>query len=223
MTGGWFARADRRVAPGDVEIARGLDASTLYEANGQEGALDPAIRAMAPGLNVCGNAFTVRCQPGDNLTLHAAAAYAEPGDVIVADVGDFADAGHWGEVLTAAAQARGIAGLVINGGVRDIAALAPRRFPVFARAVSMKAATKQIRGLINHPLTCGGVRIQPGDLIVGDDDGVVAVAHDRVRDALDRARNREMTESGIMNQLENGELTLDILKLRPHLTNERGD
>ncbi len=217
MTGGWFAGQDRRVAPGDVERARAFDAATLYEANDQQGALDPAIRQMAPGLNVCGNAFTVRCQSGDNLTLHAAVAYASPGDVIVADVGDFADAGHWGEILTVAAMARGIGGLVINGGVRDIAALGPRGFPVFARAVSMKATTKRIRGLLNHPLAFGGARIRPGDLIVGDADGVVAIAHDCVDDVLARARERETTESGIMKQLENGELTLDLLQLRPLL------
>jgi len=217
MTDGWFARPDRRIDAGDVERARAFDAATLYEANDQQGALDPAIRPMAPGLKVCGNAFTVRCQPGDNLTLHAAVAYASPGDVIVADVGDFADAGHWGEILTVAAVARGIGGLVINGGVRDIAALKPRGFPVFARAVSMKATTKMIRGLLNHPIAFGGTCIHPGDLIVGDADGVVAIAHDRVGDVLARARERETTESGIMKQLENGEVTLDLLELRPLL------
>ncbi len=217
MTEGWYARSDRRVAAGDIEHARDFDAATLYEANDQQGALDPAIRPMAPGLKMCGNAFTVRCQAGDNLTLHAAVAYARPGDVIVADVGDFADAGHWGEILTVAAMARGIGGLVINGGVRDIAALGPRGFPVFARAVSMKATTKKIRGLLNHPLAFGGARIRPGDLIVGDADGVVAIAHDCVDDVLARAKERETTESGIMKQLENGELTLDLLQLRPLL------
>lgn len=223
MTGGWYIRPDRRVAAGDIERARDFDAATLYEANGQQGALDPAIRPMAPGLNLCGNAFTVRCQAGDNLTLHAAVAYANPGDVIVADVGEFADAGHWGEILTAAAMARGIGGLVINGGVRDIAVFAPRGFPVFARAVSMKATTKQTRGLLNHPLALGGVPIHPGDLIAGDTDGVVAIAHDRVGNVLARARDREATESGIMKQLENGELTLDLLELRPLLAIEGSD
>lgn len=223
MIDGWFAKPDRRIAPADIERAWDFDAATLYEANDQQGALDPVIRQMAPGLKVCGNAFTVRCQAGDNLTLHAAVAYAMPGDVIVADVGEFADAGHWGEILTVAALARGITGLVINGGVRDLAALGPRDFPVFARAVSMKSTTKKMRGLLNHPLACGGVRIHPGDLIVGDVDGVVAIAHDRAGDVLARAKERETTESGIMKQLEDGELTLDLLKLRPFLASVGSD
>jgi 4-hydroxy-4-methyl-2-oxoglutarate aldolase len=195
-------------------VARTLAAATLYEANHQKGALDPAIRQMAPGLKLCGSAFTIRCQSGDNLTLHAAVAYARPGDVIVADVGDFSDAGHWGEILTVAAKSRQIAGLVINGGVRDIAALRVWKFPVFARDVSMKATTKQIRGLINQPVVCGGVVINPGDLIMGDDDGVVAVPHSVIKDVLARATEREKTEESIMERLRKGDFTIDLLNLR---------
>jgi 4-hydroxy-4-methyl-2-oxoglutarate aldolase len=203
------------IAPEDVAVARTLAAASLYEANQKRGALDPAIRQMAPGLTVCGPAMTVRCQPGDNLTLHAAVAEARPGDVLVADVGDFADAGHWGEILTVAATSRQIAGLVINGGVRDVAALAVHAFPVFARAVSMKATTKLLRGLINTPIVCGGVDIQPGDLIVGDADGVVAIRHDEIGDVLRLAQERENAEAVMMERLRNGALTIDLLNLRP--------
>lgn len=215
MADAWLIGNIDRVSADEIAAARGLAAATIYEANGQRGALDPAIRQMAPGLNLCGPAWTVRCQSADNLTLHAAVAHAQPGDVLVADVGDYTDAGHWGEILTVAATARQIAGLVINGGVRDVEALGTWSFPVFARAVSMKATTKKIRGLINHPVMCGGVEIHPGDLIAADGDGVVAVPRDAVKGVLARARERETREAGLMERLRQGELTLDLLDLRP--------
>lgn len=213
MDGDWYIGRFERAARSDVDVARTLAAATLYEAAGQRGALDPAIRQMSPGLNVCGPAFTVRCQPGDNLTLHAAVAYADAGDVLVADVGDFVDAGHWGEILTVAAVSRKIAGLVINGGVRDIAALATWGFPVFARAVSMKATTKRLRGLVNHPVVCGGVAIHPGDLVVGDADGVVSIPRNGVGRVITLAQERETREAHMMERLRQGELTLDLLGL----------
>lgn len=215
MTDNWYRTDVRRVPPAEIVAAESLPAASIYEANGKRGALDPSIRQMTPGLKLCGNALTVRCQAGDNLTLHIAVAYAQRGDVIVADVGGFADAGHWGEILTVAAHARGIAGLVINGGVRDIAALRHHQFPVFARAVSMKATTKQMRGLVNHPVHLGGVLIQPGDLIAGDDDGVVAVAHAEVATVLAGTREREAAEATMMERLRSGDVTLDLLNLRP--------
>lgn len=214
MTDNWYQTDVLRAAPEDIEAARSLPAASIYEANGKRGALDPSIHQMTPGLKLCGNALTIRCQAGDNLTLHIAVAYAQPGDVIIADVGGFADAGHWGEILTVAAHARGIAGLVINGGVRDIAALRHHRFPVFARAISMKATTKQMRGLINHPVHLGGVLIQPGDLIVGDDDGVVAVVHEEIATVLAATRKREAAEATMMERLRSGHVTLDLLNLR---------
>ncbi len=215
MADDWYIQHFERVAQADVETARTLAAATLYEANGQRGALDPAIRQMAFGLNVCGPAFTVRCQSGDNLTLHAAVAKANAGDILVADVGDFTDAGHWGEILTVAATSRKISGLVINGGVRDIATLPIRGFPVFARAISMKAATKRLRGLINHPVVCGGVEVQPGDLIVGDADGVVRIVRNDVSNVIKLAQERETREAQLIQRLQQGELTLDLLGLKP--------
>ena len=123
--------------------------TTVYEAAGKQGAMDTSLRPVAPGMRLCGRALTVRSQPADNLTLHAAVAMAKPGDVIVADVAGFVEAGHWGEILTVAAQQRGVAGLVINGGVRDIDAARRRVFPVFAAGVSMKATVKEVLGSIN--------------------------------------------------------------------------
>jgi 4-hydroxy-4-methyl-2-oxoglutarate aldolase len=199
-----------------VAALRELAATTVYEAAGQ-GALEHSIRPVAPGMALCGSALTVRCQPADNLTLHAAIAMARPGDVIVADVGGCLEAGHWGEITTVAAQARGVAGLVINGGVRDVAAIARRGFPVFAPAVSMKATVKATPGLINHPIVCGGVAVRPGDLVLADDDGVVVVARERAAAVLEAARERERREAELLRRLEAGELTLDLLGFRAAL------
>jgi 4-hydroxy-4-methyl-2-oxoglutarate aldolase len=206
-----------RVEPELVEGMREQVATTVYEAAGQQGGLEHTIRPIVPGMKLCGSALTVRCQSADNLTLHAAIALAQPGDVIVADVGGGLEAGHWGEITTVAAQTRGVAGLVINGGVRDVAPIARRGFAVFAPAVSMKATVKSTLGLINHPIVCGGVTVYPGDLVLADDDGVVVVARERVAQVLEAARQREEREAGVMRRLEAGELTLDVLGFRQAL------
>jgi 4-hydroxy-4-methyl-2-oxoglutarate aldolase len=206
-----------RVAPGLVAAMRELAATTVYEAAGQQGALDHAIRPIAPGMKLCGSALTVRCQAADNLTLHAAIALAQPGDVIVADVGACLEAGHWGEITTVAALARDVVGLVINGGVRDVQPIARRGFAVFAPAISMKATVKSTPGLINHPIVCGGVTVHPGDLVLADDDGVVVVTQERIASVLEAARQREERETDVMRRLEAGELTLDVLGFRAGL------
>jgi 4-hydroxy-4-methyl-2-oxoglutarate aldolase len=192
-------------------------ATTVYEAAGQQGGLDHGIRPIAPGMQLCGSALTVRCQPADNLTLHAAIALARPGDVIVADVGGCLEAGHWGEITTVAAQARGVAGLVIDGGVRDVGPVSRRGFAVFAPAISMKATVKATPGWINHPIVCGGVTVYPGDVVLADDDGVVIVPRERAEQVLAAARQREEREAEVMRRLEAGELTLDVLGFRQAL------
>lgn len=204
--------------PDEVVAALSAQAvTTVYEAAGQQGAMESSIRAIGPDMKLCGRALTVRCQPADNLTLHAAIAMAQPGDVIVADVGDFEDAGHWGEITTVAAQVRGVVGLVINGGVRDVAPIQRRGFPVFARAISMKATVKAVPGRINHPIICAGVVVRPGDLVLADDDGVVIVPRERAAEIVAAAIDREEREVSVMQRLEAGELTLDILGFRAAL------
>ncbi len=203
-----------------LDLAREQSAATLYEAAGQVGAMDARIHAVVPGMRLCGPALPVRCQPGDNLTLHAAIAVAQPGDVIVADVADYVEAGHWGEILTVAAQARQITGLVINGGVRDVEAAQRRNFPVFSRAVSMKATVKRVFGAINVPIACGGAMVHPGDLVLADDDGVVVIAADAAEHALRAAIDREDREAEVMRQLIDGKHTLDILGFRSVLTEQ---
>ena len=212
-----FNPAGERAPDELVARLRAQAVTTVYEAADQQGAMEHSIRAIAPGMKLCGPALTVRCQPADNLTLHAAIALAQPGDVIVADVGDFEEAGHWGEITTVAAQVRGVAGLVINGGVRDVAPIQRRGFPVFARAISMKATVKAMPGTINHPIVCGGVTVQPGDLVLADDDGVVVVERDRAEAVIAASIEREEREAEVMRRLEAGELTLDVLGFRAAL------
>lgn len=187
--------------------------STLCEASGLPSALDYNIRPVWPGATIVGAALPVRCAPGDNLAIHLAVAQAEPGDVLVVD-GHGYIAGYWGEILTVAAQARGIAGLVIDGGVRDLAALEKRKFPVFARGIAMCAAVKLHAPSVGEPIVVADVAIAPGDLIVADADGVVAIPQTAVERTLAGARQRSDKEAAIMRRLEAGETTVQILGLK---------
>lgn len=195
-----------------------LAAATIYESNDQCGALDHTIRPFAWGQHMCGSALTVRCHPADNLMLHTAIGLAQPGDVIVADVGALEDAGYWGEITTVAAIARGVAGLVIAGGARDHEVIVKRGFPVWSSAICMRATAKRTIGWINHPVAVGGVIVHPGDLVLGDDDGVVVVAQDKLVEVLAKALAKEASEAEVMRRLERGELSLDILGFRKALT-----
>lgn len=202
----------------EIEIGdneRALGAATIYEANGQKGAMSPRIRQIVPGLSMMGRALTVSSAPGDNLTLHAAVAQAQPGDVIVADVGNYDHVGHWGEILAVAASARGVVGLVINGAVRDVEPMARHGFPCFATTACMGAPAKKRMGTINEPIVIGDVVVEPGDLVCGDGDGVVVVPQSHAAEVLALSIEREAKEVDVMNRLHAGELTIDIFGLRP--------
>ncbi len=175
--------------------------------------MDHAIKPIAIGTSVAGRVFTARCHAGDNLAIHRAVAAAEPGDVLVVDAGGH-EAGYWGEVLAVAAQARGIRGLIIDGGVRDSAALKRRGFPVWARGVSIQGTVKVTVGAIGKPITCGGVSVRTGDYVLADDDGVVIIPHERAEEVIELARQRVEKEADLMQRLAAGELTLDLLNLR---------
>jgi len=190
-----------------------FDVATLYEAAGQRGMVDPAIRPMWNGAHLCGPAITVSCPARDNLMLHQAVALAAPGSVLVANAERYQYAGAWGEVLTVAAQARGIAGLVIDGAVRDIEAIAKRRFPVFSRGLAIGACTKEKFGTLNEPIDLGGVTVRSGDIVVGTGDGVVLIDADSIEQVLQAAIARRDRESEIFRQLEKGKTTIEILDL----------
>ena len=149
----------------------GQQAATVHEAMGKIGALDTRIRPAWFGAHVCGAALTVQSRPGDNLMLHKAVSMAKPGDVLVVHVDGFPEAGMWGEILTVATMQKGIRGLVIDGGVRDTMPIKELDFPMFSLAYSIKGTTKMTPGCINHPIVIGGVTVNPGDIVIGDNDG----------------------------------------------------
>lgn len=214
-----------RVLPGVVEQFRSLSSATVHEASGGRGALSSRIKPIDPSMHVCGPAVTVKVRPGDNLMLHKAIYVAKAGDVIVADAQGFVEAGAWGEIMAVAARARGLGGLVFNGAIRDTREIVELGFPAFCAGVSIKGTEKVSLGPINHPLIMDNVLINPGDLVVGDRDGVVIVRREDAEDVLQKARDREQKEARAMDRLRAGESTLDmfgfaqILEQR-HLTEE---
>ena len=199
----------------DLDRFLGFDPATLYEAAGHQGMVDPTIRPAWPGALICGPAATVECPPGDNLMLHHAEANAEPGVVIVATLGSYLLTGAWGEVLTVAAQARGVAGLVVDGAVRDIEAIAEHHFPVFSRGLAIGACTKERTGRLNVPIVLGGATVHPGDLIFGNADGLVVIECARLGHVYEAAVARRDREVGLMDQLRAGKTTIELLGLPP--------
>jgi 4-hydroxy-4-methyl-2-oxoglutarate aldolase len=145
--------------------------------------------------------------------LHLAVAEAQPGDVIIANTGSYVLTGAWGEVLTVAAQSRGILGLVIDGAVRDIVAIEGLRFPVFSRGLAIASCTKERAGKLNEPLQIGGSVVWPGDLVFGDNDGVVIVPADRIEEVYEAALARQKAESTLISKLRKGHTTVELLGL----------
>jgi 4-hydroxy-4-methyl-2-oxoglutarate aldolase len=192
-----------------------LGTSILCESSGLPGALDHTIRPVWHGAAVTGPAFPLRCAAGDNLAIHVAVDQTPPGHILVVD-GMGVIAGYWGEILTVAAQARDITGLVIDGGVRDVAAIEKRKFPVFARGIGMRACVKLHAPSVGEPVVVSGVLVAPGDLIVADADGVACIPQAQVERTLAAARQRTEKEAGIIARLEKGETTVDILGLAAH-------
>ena len=168
-----------------------ISPATVHEVMGRTGAMDFEIKPIFSGMRVCGPAITVQCHPGDNSMLHKAMAIASPGDVLVANMGRV-DTGGWGEVTSTCAVSRGIKGLVVDGMVRDGLAIKSIGFPVFSRGLSMRGTEKGAIGFVNHPTCCGGVTVFPGDLILGDDDGVVVIPKaNATEDLIRRCEDRE--------------------------------
>jgi 4-hydroxy-4-methyl-2-oxoglutarate aldolase len=204
--------AIERVDAATVAAARALPAATLHEAGGRIGVLPSAIKPVAPAFRICGPAVTVQSPGGDNLWLHRALYIAEPGDVLVVHVSGAHDFGYWGEIMSAAANARQLGGLVIDGCVRDGAVLADFGFPVFARGLCIRGTGKDFgaRGWINHPVLFDDLVVQPGDLVVGDTDGVVALPRVRAAEIVQLAQAREAKEAGIVQRIQGGERTLEV-------------
>jgi 4-hydroxy-4-methyl-2-oxoglutarate aldolase len=188
-----------------------LGSATLGESGGQ--GLSSRIHAMWPGARFAGPAFAVRCPVGDNLALHAAVAQAPRGSVLAVTVAGDVSRGYWGEVLATAAQAAGIAALVIDGTVRDLERLAALEFPVFARGNSLPGASKSGPGEIGGTIALGDVTVRTGDWLVGDADGIVAIAPDRLDEVTAAAQAREAKELGMFDRLRAGATTVELLGL----------
>ncbi|TAP43345.1 RraA family protein [Arthrobacter sp. S39] len=189
--------------------AGGHSAATLYEAAKLPCACDPEIRAAWPGARVAAPAYTVRGIGGDNLALHNAVLAAPAGSVLVADM-QGARNGHWGEILAAAAQHRGLAGLVIDGGVRDTVEMAAMGFPVFSRSVTVVGTVKDYPGDLVAPVRIGGIVVHTGDLVVGDADGVVVLPQAVAADVVRRSDQRVADEARILEAIRNGTSTLEL-------------
>lgn len=187
-------------------------ASTVHEAAGRIGALPSRLKPVYPAARVHGRAFPVLCPVGENLWLHRAVYAARPGDVLVVATTAVEEYGYWGEILSEAAAARSLGGLVIDGGVRDVEVLPRTGFPVFAATTCLRGTGKSTEtgGGFPQEVVLGGVRVRRGDLVIGDQDGVVVVPADSVDDVLRASREREEKEAAIIAQLREGASTIGL-------------
>ncbi len=188
-----------------------LGAATLGELGGRP--MRARVHAVWPGARLAAPAFPVHCTPGDNLAVHVGVTAAPRGSALVVDVGHVPELGYWGEVLTTTAEAHGLAGLIIDGCVRDVAALAAHQFPVFAVGIALPGATKTRAGTVGVPAHVGGVEVAPGDWVVGDGDGVTVIGAATLDAVLEAGQARADKEAGFFRALTAGATTVDLLGL----------
>ena len=203
----------QRPAKETIDRFRGIGTATVHEASGRKGYVDCAIKPIARGVRICGPAFTVQCHPRDNLMLHKALERAQPGDIIVASVGGYYEAGYWGGLMATSAMGRKLGGLAIDGCVRDSEEMIRMGFPVFCRGYCILGTAKSSLGLINHPTLFGGAIVNPGDIILGDDDGMVVVARTECEDVLAKSLARVDAEERKAVQLASGVSSVEFNQL----------
>ena len=208
------ARATASTA-GLLERAAALSSATLHEAAGRAGALPAALKPLHPEMRMAGRALPVRCPAGDNLRCHRSRVEASARDVLVVDVGAGVEFGYWGEIMATAAIARGLAGLVITGGVRDSRRLVELGLPTFARTIAIQGTGKNPAGdgAVGEPLRLGEIVARRGDLIVGDADGVVCLPWERAAEVIGASERRDAAEADIIAKIRAGASTLDVYKL----------
>jgi 4-hydroxy-4-methyl-2-oxoglutarate aldolase len=218
---GTVIRNIHRAALATIESLERLGVATTHEAAGRGGLMRPYMRPLWRGARVAGSAVTVLCHPGDNWMIHVAVEVLKPGDVLVVACSSENSDGAFGDLLATSLKARGAKGVVLDMGCRDVAEITALALPVWSRAISAKGTVKASLGAVNSGVVCAGVQVNPGDVVIADDDGIMVVAREDAAKVAQAGEERERKEAAVRERLRKGELSLDLYDMRKSLA-ERG-